>query len=141
MTVADALTAIRHVGEVAAHDGKIRLRIPKLSEPALAPAIEVLRREKGAAILELECPPSNLKGRAVELWRAGDRFFVVADEGDRRALIERGIGAAGETWTPHELELVASLPDAAIRDEIERWKRATNGLVRDVERWRKHPSP
>ena len=72
------------------------------------------------------------KGRAVELWRAGDRFFLVADESDRAAVVAGGIGRPGEIWTAGEVELVAQVPDQGFRDEVERWKRAMDGKVREV---------
>ena len=87
-----------------------------------------------AAVVEPEVSgierPSSLKGRAVELWRAGERFFLVADEADARAVVERGIGSRGETWTAAELELVARVEDEPARNEIQAWKHLFDGRIR-----------
>ncbi|MEP7366880.1 MAG: hypothetical protein ABI972_26785 [Acidobacteriota bacterium] len=76
--------------------------------------------------------PASLRGKAVELWRAGERFFLVADEADAAEVVEKNVGTRGEVWTEAEVELVARITDQAMRDEIERWKRSTSGRVRQV---------
>jgi hypothetical protein len=71
----------------------------------------------------------SLKGQAVELWRDGRRFFLVADEEDGQETI-RGFGARrGEIWTPGEIEFVARLEDQDIRDEIAGLKRQLDGCL------------
>jgi hypothetical protein len=135
MTVVEALAAVQRVGDVSVREGNLRLRLPRSAREMLEPAIEVLRREKAAAMLALEPTPSGaayLKGRAVELWRTGDRFFLVADDDDRQVLIERGVGMPGEVWTPHELELIARLPDQETRDSVDHTKRVIGGRIRCV---------
>jgi hypothetical protein len=84
------------------------------------------RRERVAS-LEL-----SLSGQAVELWRAGDRYFLVADETDARLVVERKWGSRGEVWTAGEVEVVARIADQAMRDEIAQWKRTCDGKVRPV---------
>ncbi|MEP7362281.1 MAG: hypothetical protein ABI972_03430 [Acidobacteriota bacterium] len=74
--------------------------------------------------------PASLKGQAVELWRCGQRFFLVADEADARTVVGKGIGSRGEVWTPDETEMVARITDQDARDEVERWKRLTNASCR-----------
>src|SRR6516165_4653053 len=48
-----------------------------------------------------ELPPieQSLKGRAVELWRDGNRFFLVADEEDAQEAMGRFSARRGEVWT------------------------------------------
>lgn len=76
---------------------------------------------------------ASLKGHAVELWRAGERFFIVCDESDARAVVERGIGSRGEVWTATEIERVATISDQSARDEVERWKRRFDGRLGEAE--------
>jgi len=71
-----------------------------------------------------------IKGGAVELWRAGDRYFLVADDFDALALLAQGEAKRGEIWTAAEVEVVARINDQQMRDEVERWKRATNSRIR-----------
>jgi len=71
----------------------------------------------------------SLKGQAVELWRDGRRFFLVADEEDAQEAIRRFGAHRGEVWTGAELELVASIPDQATRDEMESFKREIDGRL------------
>jgi hypothetical protein len=78
-------------------------------------------------------PHDRRDEQAVELWRAGDRFFVVANEIDAATLVNKGIGTRGETWTPSELEMVARISDQGLRDEVERWKRVINGRITEGE--------
>jgi len=75
---------------------------------------------------------SELKGQAVELWRSGERFFVVADEEDARLAMDRLRAKRGEIWTGEELEQVARLEDQAARDLIQRFKRQLDGTVTQV---------
>jgi hypothetical protein len=73
--------------------------------------------------------PTTLKGQAVELWREGHRYFVVADEADAQETMRRLGARRGEVWTGAEIELVASIPDQASRDEIEAFKRQLDGCI------------
>lgn len=74
----------------------------------------------------------TLKGQAAELWRAGERFFVVADEEDAMLATDRLKAKRGEEWTGAELEQVARLEDQAARDLVERFKREFNGRVTQI---------
>ena len=74
-------------------------------------------------------PETTLKGRAVELWRDGNRFFLVADEEDALEAMKRFGARRGEVWTRSELELVARFQDQAIRNEIAAIKRETDGSL------------
>jgi hypothetical protein len=73
----------------------------------LLPAIETLKTKKTEALAQLaqsdsaELPPieQSLKGRAVELWRDGNRFFLVADEEDAQEAMRRFSARRGEVWT------------------------------------------
>ena len=78
-----------------------------------------------------ELPPieQSLKGRAVELWRDGNRFFLVADDEDALEAIKRFGVRRGEVWTRGEPELVTRFQDQAIRDQIEALKRQTDGSL------------
>jgi hypothetical protein len=78
---------------------------------------------------EPDTPTSSPKGQAVELWRDGRRFFLVADEEDAQDAIRRFGAHSGEVWTSGELELVASIPDQDVRDEIEALKRRMDGCL------------
>ena len=74
----------------------------------------------------------RLKGHAVELWRDGSRFFVVADEEDAQEAVRRFGAHRGEVWTPGEIELVARIGDRHLRDEVTAFKRSMNGCL---SRW------
>ena len=78
-----------------------------------------------------ELPPieQSLKGRAVELWRDGNRFFLVADEEDAQEAMGRFSAGRGEVWTPGEIELVTRIGDQAIRDEMAAFKRKLDGAL------------
>ena len=76
-----------------------------------------------------EAAAPSLKGQAVELWRDGRRFFLVADDADALEAMRRFGAHRGEVWTSGELELVASIPDQATRDEIEAFKRQMDGCL------------
>ena len=65
----------------------------------------------------------------MELWRDGRRFFLVADEQDAKEAMQRFGAHRGEVWTGAELELVASIPDQAMRDELESFKRQLGGCL------------
>ena len=74
-------------------------------------------------------PQSSLKGQAVELWREGHRYFVVADEADAQETMRRFGARRGGIWIPAELELVASIKDQAIRDDVAGFKRQLDGRL------------
>jgi len=78
---------------------------------------------------ELRTPAPSLKGRAVELWRAGDRLFVVSDEADARIAMERFAASRGEIWTRAEVEVVATIREQSARDEVAAFKRQLNGSL------------
>jgi len=92
--------------------------------------IEELSQETGIDAEQQRQEPVSLTHRAVELWRSGERFFLVTDGADARAVVERGIGNRGEVWTYAEVEVVARIADQSVRDEVEHWKRITNGTCR-----------
>jgi hypothetical protein len=105
-----------------------------------ARAFLAARNIQGSATPECDLPeptappepenfPESLKGCVVELWRNGERFFLVTDEEDARLAIDRLGAARGEVWTGAEIELVVRFQDQAIRDEIEALKRATDGAL------------
>jgi hypothetical protein len=71
----------------------------------------------------------SLKGQAVELWREGHRYFVVADEEDAQETMRRLGARRGEVWTGAEIELVARVQDQAIRDEVAEFKRRLDGCL------------
>jgi len=143
MTVAAALGILQNVGTVRLSHGIIRLRFPEEKRAALRAAIDVLRNCKAEAITLLNAEPSpqsgvivseggRLKNHAVELWRKGERYFIVADEEDAALAKTRLKASAGETWTAPEVEIVAQIEDQASRDEIQRFKRKFNGRVRGI---------
>ena len=137
MTVTEALEVIRRAGSVVDVGGSLKLAFPKSMHTELLPAIETLKTRKAEALAQLaqsdsaELPPieESLKGRAVELWRDGNRFFLVADDEDAQEAMGRFGASRGEIWTRGELELVARFEDQAIRDEIEAFKRQTGGSL------------
>jgi hypothetical protein len=144
MTVSAALEMIRRAGSVIDAGGGLKLRFPKSMHTELLPALETLKTKKAEALAQLaqsdsaELPPieQSLKGRAVELWRDGSRFFLVADDEDALEAMKRFGARWGEIWTRRELELVARVQDQAIRNEIEVLKRQTDGsLSPDSKRW------
>ena len=77
----------------------------------------------------VDTPAPSLKGQAVELWRDGKRFFLVSDEQDALEAMRRFGAHRGEVWTSGELELVASIPDQATRDEVESFKHQMDGCL------------
>jgi hypothetical protein len=137
MTVTVALEMIRRAGSVMDAGGSLKLTFPKSMRTELLPAIETLKTRKAEALAQLaqsdsvELPPieESLKGRAVELWRDGNRFFLVADDEDAQEAMGRFGASRGEIWTRAELELVARFRDQAIRDEIETFKRKLDGAL------------
>jgi hypothetical protein len=74
-------------------------------------------------------PALPLKGHAVELWRDGSRFFLVADEEDAQEAIKRFGTHRGEIWIPTEIELVGRIEDQITRDEIADFKRQIGGRL------------
>lgn len=144
MTVAGALEMLRNVGTVSVSHGNIKLRFPEEKRAELRPAIDVLRNSKAEAmsLLNPERSPQSgvvgaelqvcrLKNHAVELWRKGERYFIVADEEDARIALSR-FASAGEIWTAQEIEIVAQFEDQPFRDEIQRFKREFNGHLRQI---------
>ena len=144
MTVAAALEILRKVGTVRVSHGNIRLRFPEEKRDQLRPAIDVLRNGKAEAIALLNADRSphpgvvgaelrgQLKNHAVELWRRGERYFIVADEEDADLAISRLDASLGRVWTAQEIEIVAQIEDQAFRDEVQRFKREFNGRVRQI---------
>lgn len=159
MRVPQALQLIRKFGTVEVCGGKLKIRFPRGARPALQEALQVLQQGKTEVLTLLTTtkssrPPnvadsggvgqnltpaapglnhaSDLKGQTVELWRAGERFFVVADDEDARLAMERLGARRGEVWTGAEMEQVARLEDQAARDLIERFKRELDGRVTQV---------
>jgi hypothetical protein len=102
---------------------------PKAAEvkPETASCAEPPRLE--AAPVEASSPELSLKGRAVELWRDGHRFFIVADEEDVQEAMRRFSARRGEVWTPAEIELVGRIVDQHVRDEIAGFKRQFDGSL------------
>jgi len=76
----------------------------------------------------------RLKGHAVELWRTGERYFIVADEDDANLATSCLGENVGEVWTDREIEIVARIEDQALREEVQRFKRKLNGRVRQIEK-------
>ena len=74
----------------------------------------------------------DLKGQAVELWRDGERFFLVTDDEDARIAADRLGARRGEVWTGAEVEQVARLEDQAARDLVQRFKRDFEGHVAET---------
>jgi hypothetical protein len=137
MTVTAALEMIRRAGSVIDDGGSLKLTFPKGMRAELLPAIETLKTKKAEAPSQLaqsdsaELPTleQSLKGRAVELWRDGNRFFLVADDADALEAMKRFGARRGEVWTRGEIELVTCFQDQAVRDEIEALKRQTDGSL------------
>lgn len=77
-----------------------------------------------------EPPAFALQGHAVEFECGGERYYLVADDGDAKRLIEREGVSRGEIWTTAELDLIAAVRDQTARDEIAQWKRMFNGTLR-----------
>jgi hypothetical protein len=108
------------VGTIQAAGGRLRIRFPAEAEDQIMPALDVLRRERGAALSLL----GGLKGRAVELWYDGlGRLWIVEDEQDAALAMARMKANRGEVWTPDEIERVAVIRDPATRLEVAQWKR------------------
>jgi hypothetical protein len=87
--------------------------------------------DAGAGVHTVDIPTASLKlkGQAVELWRDGRRFFLLADDEDALEAMRRFGAHRGEVWTSGELELVASIPDQTTRDEVESFKRQMDGCL------------
>lgn len=140
MTVAAAIDILRNAGTVRLSRGQIKLQFPEERRAQLRPAIDLLRNRKAEAIalLTAEQPSQpdlrtfRLKDHAVELWRNGERYFIVADDEDAGLAISRWKASVGEVWTAQEIEIVARIEDQALRDEIQRFKRELNGRVTQI---------
>ena len=73
-----------------------------------------------------------LKRREVELWSDSvGRLFIVADQADAQAAIERSGARQGEIYTAAEVRLIIAVKDPAVVAEIHEWKRRFDGVVRD----------
>jgi len=133
MTVQQAIDQVRLVGTIRAENGKLKLRFPESEQARLGRVIETLKGNREAALRALKAgqpsEPATLKGQAIELWRDGSRFFLVADEADAHETMRRLGARRGEVWTGAELELVASIKDQAARDQIEAFKRQMDGCL------------
>jgi hypothetical protein len=64
-----------------------------------------------------------LKGKAIELWSDGERFFLIADEEDAARLGE----PRGSVYTAAEVRLITRITDAKVVREIHSYKRRFNG--------------
>ncbi len=71
-----------------------------------------------------------LKGRSVELWRAGDLFWLVADDEDAIRLSE----PRGTVYSAAEVERIATIADPEIVADVNWWKREFDGRIRSAER-------
>jgi hypothetical protein len=100
------------------------------ARPEIAPSAESPKIEASPDPAEAPSPEPSLKGQAVELWRDGSRFFIVADEQDAQETIRRFGARRGEVWIPAEIELVARFKDQSARDEIAAFKRQMDGVLR-----------
>ena len=146
MTVAAAIDILRNAGTVRLSRGQIKLQFPEEKRVQLRPAIDLLRNRKAEAIalLTAEQPSQpdlrtfRLKDHAVELWRNGERYFIVADDEDAGLVISRLKASVGEVWTGQEIEIGARIEDQTLRDEIQRFKRELNGRVTQI---RLEPGP
>jgi hypothetical protein len=103
--------------------------------PAAGPA-PYSRVSQNAQNKAPDAPAPSLKGQAVELWcdQAGGRVFIVADEQDAQEVLRRLGARRGQVWTPGEIELVASIEDQAVREEVAGLKRTLNGVFRQGTR-------
>ena len=72
---------------------------------------------------EQESLEAVLKGKAIELWSDGERFFLVADEEDAARLGE----SRGSVYTAAEARLITRITDAKVVREIHSYKRRFNG--------------
>jgi hypothetical protein len=139
MTIEEAIRAVQEVGVIEADRERFKLRVPVSDRIRLEPAIEVLRRDKEAALAVLRSEQSLedvLDGKAVELWSdaAGDRFWIVADEKDAATLMRlEGVGR-GAIYTAPEVRLIIRMDDPETAQMIHRWKLETHGVVREVNR-------
>jgi hypothetical protein len=146
MTIIEALSILRSVGEVSVERGPIRARIPHQRSPELRTAVEVLRDRKveALAILEeerktaanrddssdsVEPLEAVLKGYAVELWcdALGERLWIVADEEDAATLGE----SRGLIYTAPEVRRIISIRDRKTVAEIHTWKTQFGGKLRE----------
>ena len=152
MTIIEALTVVRSVGQVTIENGRIRARIPHQTKPELVTAIKVLqdRKVEALAVLEgeqrTEAVPAEkanlvrandlaepleavLKGCAVELWCdvRGEHLWIVADEEDAATLGE----PRGSIYTAPEVLQVISIRDRDTVAEIHAWKKQFGGKLRE----------
>ena len=87
---------------------------------------------KPAIDTRLEPLEDALAGHAIELWSdALGRLFLVADEADARAAIDRLGARRGEVYTAAEVRRIVAVNDPAVVAEIHDWKRQFNGALRD----------
>lgn len=80
-------------------------------ETYLEIARRVMReRQELAELLETISKGQSVDGQAVELWRRGDRFFIVTSRDEAGEIVKRGI-SRGEIWTPGEIEMITRIGD------------------------------
>jgi hypothetical protein len=144
MTITEAITILRSVGEVRVERGSIRARIPHQRTPELRTAVEVLRDRKAEALVILkeerktvanqvgadglsEPLEAVLKGHAVELWCdvLRERLWIVADEEDAATLGE----PRGSLYTAPEVRKIISIRDRDIAAAIHAWKKQFGGKL------------
>ena len=78
MTVLEAFSAIRRVGTVENHTGKLRLRFPESAASELQAAIDTLRNSKAEALTLLSDPdPAELALASAVLNRGGVRIMTL----------------------------------------------------------------
>jgi hypothetical protein len=120
-----AFAAIDALAENRAADREVEAVSDSAQETSLEPKTERL------ADLAEEAPgsPFVLKGQAVEMWRAGERFLIVADQDDAQEVKRRFGVDRGEIWTSEEIELVSRFEDQESRERIALFKRSLFGSL------------
>jgi hypothetical protein len=79
---------------------------------------------------EAEPLENVLKGQAVELWSDSvGRLFIVADQEDAQAAMERFGARRGEIYTAAEARRIIAVKDPAVVAEIHDWKQRFDGVV------------
>jgi hypothetical protein len=90
MTLPEALDAVQSIGSVRIENGKLKLRFPEPERARLEPAIEVLRRNRDAALVALTAAESGTVPPA-EAWPESLAALAherAADTGDHEAARE-----------------------------------------------------
>jgi|GEM_PF-2363578 hypothetical protein len=87
MTVHEAIDSIRRVGSIQAENGKLKIRLPEPDRAQLEPAIDVLRRNRPAAMDVIsgaappaECWPESLRELADERAAASGNLAAARKE-------------------------------------------------------------